>query len=151
METGKVRKIVGLDPASPLFRYRNVAGRLAENDARYVEIIHTAAGSLGFSSPIGTASFYPNGGRSQPGCGWDLSGACAHARAYFFFAESVYNDKGFFAYHCDNVREVRRGRCRVIEGTVKLGGEPGNLDLADGIYFLRTHSNSPFAKGLNSA
>lgn len=54
-------KIVGLDPASPLFKYDDVDGRLAETDASYVEVIHTCAGTLGFSKPIGMASFYPNG------------------------------------------------------------------------------------------
>ena len=144
---GTIRKIVGLDPAGVLFRYANVAGRLAEGDARYVEIIHTAAGSLGFSSPLGTASFYPNGGRSQPGCGWDLAGHCAHSRAFFFFAESLYTDTGFYAYQCESLRDVRRGRCHVLDGIVKLGGEPGNLHAAKGIYFLRTNRASPFAKG----
>lgn len=52
---------VGLDPASPRFDYNDVNGRLAESDASYVEVIHTCAGTLGFSQPIGMASFYPNG------------------------------------------------------------------------------------------
>lgn len=58
---GKVSKIVGLDPASPLFKYEDVDGRLAETDASYVEVIHTCAGTLGISKPIGHSSFYPNG------------------------------------------------------------------------------------------
>lgn len=57
----KVGRIVGLDPASPLFKYNNVEDRLAETDASYVEVIHTCAGTLGFSQPLGVASFYPNG------------------------------------------------------------------------------------------
>lgn len=52
-------KIVGLDPASPMFNYNDVDDRLAETDASYVEVIHTCAGTLGFSQPLGTASFYP--------------------------------------------------------------------------------------------
>lgn len=58
---GKVGKIVGLDPASPLFKYNDVNGRLAKTDASYVEVIHTCAGTLGLTEPIGMASFYPNG------------------------------------------------------------------------------------------
>lgn len=58
---GKVGKIIGLDPASPLFKYENVDERLAETDASYVEVIHTCAGTLGMSKPVGIASFYPNG------------------------------------------------------------------------------------------
>lgn len=33
----------------------------------YVEIMHTAGGSLGFGEPLGHADFFPNFGRSQPG------------------------------------------------------------------------------------
>lgn len=74
---GKVGKIIGLDPASPLFKYDDVDGRLAETDASYVEVIHTCAGTLGFSKPIGMASFFPNGGAAQPGCSrWDIVGVC---------------------------------------------------------------------------
>lgn len=56
---------MGLDPASPWFTHKDVDERLAETDASYVEVIHTSAGTLGFSQPIGMASFYPNGGKSQ--------------------------------------------------------------------------------------
>ena len=128
IKKGKVRKIVGLDPASPLFRYRDLTGRLAEKDAKYVEILHSCAGLLGFSVPLGTASFYPNGGRSQPGCGWDLFGGCAHGRAYEFFAESLYNENGFYAWHCDSFKALSKGKCQVVNGIVKLGGEPGNVE-----------------------
>lgn len=58
---GKVSKIVGLDPALPFFRYNDLNGRLTDTDADYVEVIHTSGGKLGFSKPIGKASFYPNG------------------------------------------------------------------------------------------
>lgn len=61
MVRGKLAKIVGLDPALPFFRYNDLDGRLAETDAFYVEVIHTCAGKLGFSKPIGMASFFPNG------------------------------------------------------------------------------------------
>lgn len=53
--TGKFGKIVGLDPALPLFKYDNVDDRLADADASYVEVIHTCAGFLGFSKPIGSS------------------------------------------------------------------------------------------------
>lgn len=58
---GKVGKIIGLDPASPFFKYEKVDERIAETDASYVEVIHTCAGTLGMSKPVGIASFYPNG------------------------------------------------------------------------------------------
>lgn len=45
-------------------------GRLGEDDAHFVDIIHTTAGYLGIKDPIGHVDFYPNGGvPPQPGCG----------------------------------------------------------------------------------
>lgn len=76
VQTGVLPKIIGLDPANPLFNYREPATRIAVGDALSVETIHTNAGTLGFSAPLGDATFYPNGGRSQPGCGIDLVGTC---------------------------------------------------------------------------
>lgn len=60
----KLKKIVGLDPAGPLFSNTG----LASNDAQVVESIHTNL-VLGIFSSIGTADFYPNAGSFlQPGC-----------------------------------------------------------------------------------
>lgn len=40
-----------------------------KTDADFVDIIHTAAGTLGYEKPLGHSDFYPNNGRaSQPGC-----------------------------------------------------------------------------------
>lgn len=127
VQNGKIRKIVALDPAAPLFNYNNPDERVAVGDAEIVESIHTNAGTLGFSHPIGDASFYPNGGRSQPGCGWDLTGACAHARSYYFLAESIKSDKAFRTYQCESFDQIRRGKCSIHNSRVALGGEPGNL------------------------
>lgn len=100
---------------------------MAVGDAEIVESIHTNAGLLGFTHPVGDASFYPNGGRSQPGCGWDLTGLCAHARSYKFLAESIISDEAFRAYQCVSFEEMRRGRCTVHNESITLGGEPGNM------------------------
>lgn len=44
-------------------------GSLDKSDAKFVDIIHTAAGTLGYMHPLGHCDFYPNNGRaSQPGC-----------------------------------------------------------------------------------
>lgn len=67
MTTGRLSKIVALDPALPLFGRSQSHERLDVSDAEYVEIVHTNAGYLGFTRPLGHASFYPNGGTSQPG------------------------------------------------------------------------------------
>lgn len=43
--------------------------RLDPGDAKFVDVIHTCGGALGFAKSIGTADYYPNGGTpSQPGC-----------------------------------------------------------------------------------
>lgn len=52
---GKPLAIIGLDPALPLFRLKNVDHRLHHNDAKYVQIIHTSGGYLGVKHPIGHA------------------------------------------------------------------------------------------------
>lgn len=45
VRTGRVPKIIGLDPANPLFSYNNPATRIAVGDALSVETIHTNAGN----------------------------------------------------------------------------------------------------------
>lgn len=119
-------KIVALDPASPLFSVDDPTTRVATGDADFVEIIHTNGGTLGITHPIGDASFYPNGGSSQPGCGWDIHGGCAHARAYYFLAESIASQTEFRSYQCRSFEQLRRGRCNTHNRRVQMGGEPGN-------------------------
>lgn len=122
--SGKVSKIVGLDPALPLFGYEDVENRLADTDADYVEVIHTCVGKLGYKRPIGHADFYPNSGFAQPGCGHDLFGSCSHARAVKYFMESV-SIPHFYAYECDTLENILSGNCNVVSRIVQMGGEPG--------------------------
>lgn len=124
MTKGKISKIVGLDPASPLFKNNDIDDRLDATDAHHVEVIHTSAGMLAFSRAIGTVDFYPNGGKSQPGCGWDISGACSHRRAYEFYLESIYNSE-FHAFECDSFDNLQKGNCSVVNKLQQMGGEPG--------------------------
>lgn len=44
VQSGKVPKIIGLDPANPLFSYGTPATRIAVGDGEAVETIHTNAG-----------------------------------------------------------------------------------------------------------
>lgn len=118
---------MGLDPAAPLFRYNDVNNRLAETDASYVEVMHTCAGRLGMTKPIGTASFYPNGGRRQPGCKMDLlkAGACSHIRACSYYIESIIRPE-FYALRCESYKKFITGNCELNNGIEPMGGEPGN-------------------------
>lgn len=107
---GQVSTIIGLDPAGPLFTINNIDNRIDPTDGKTVHIIHTNGGLLGFGSSIGHADYYPNGGRSQPGCGLDLAGTCAHSRAYMYLAES-FTHSGFISVLCDSYSNFSRGRC----------------------------------------
>uniref|UniRef100_A0A1B0D0W3 Uncharacterized protein n=1 Tax=Phlebotomus papatasi TaxID=29031 RepID=A0A1B0D0W3_PHLPP len=144
--TGRLGVIVGLDAALPLFSVDQPAQRLHNSDADYVESIHTNAGLLGFDQPLGDASFYPNFGRSQPGCGIDIAGNCAHSRAHQFFAESITSDRGFWARQCRNYNDILQENCVAAGIDQLMGGEPSNTN-ARGVFWLRTNSNSPFAVG----
>lgn len=128
MVSGRIGKIVGLDPAGPLFSFRNADSRLASTDAEYVETIHTNAGLLGIPDPIGDASFYPNGGSRQPGCGFDPFGICAHSRSIAYYLESIYNVEKYWAVKCESWRDMRRGRCHVNDESelTEMGGENPN-------------------------
>ena len=94
----KIERITGLDPAQPCFRDVNLTMKLHKSDASFVDVIHTngkllSQMGLGLPEPIGLTictyivicssgmtlktnkrftlghvDFYPNGGRSQPGC-----------------------------------------------------------------------------------
>lgn len=77
-----------VDPAGPLFSVRNPESRIDASDGVYVECIHTNGPTLGIGlglgAPICDADYFPNGGRSQPGCLFDT---CSHSRAVDFYGE----------------------------------------------------------------
>jgi pancreatic triacylglycerol lipase len=112
----------------------------------YVEIMHTAGGSLGFGLPLGQADFYPNFGRSQPGCGLDLTGSCAHGRAPIYFAESI-NSSGFKAQRCASPEEIKKNKCTTEDPDerIVMTPEPAHIGLS-GFFYVTTNSDSPFAK-----
>ncbi|XP_058797698.1 pancreatic triacylglycerol lipase-like isoform X2 [Phymastichus coffea] len=88
--SNKIGHVVGLDPAGPGFKSAGPGNGISSSDATMVEIIHTNAGHLGLSEPVGHADFYPNGGGlEQPGCGEDTNHYCAHDRAYIYYAEAL--------------------------------------------------------------
>ncbi|KAI5639761.1 lipase domain-containing protein [Phthorimaea operculella] len=133
---GRIARITGLDPAGPIFGGNSNA--LNADDAQYVEAIHTDGGALGIMDPIGQTNFYPNGGRSQPGC---LISTCSHSRVYELFAATVEFDH-LVGQSCDSLRDARRERCR---GNEYLN--MGNDDLGkrgNGLFGLKTGRRHPF-------
>jgi pancreatic triacylglycerol lipase len=142
---GRIQTIVGLDPADPLFSINTPNERLDVNDALYVEGIVTNGGGSGMFAPISQATFYPNGGQTQPGCD---SGQCSHSRAHHLFAESVRTTVGFWARRCISFAEIQAGTCTASGANMAMGGEPSNHGRgATGVYALTTNGNSPFAQG----
>lgn len=140
-----INTIVGLDPAGPLFNIHNRLERLDVTDARYVESIITNGGTLGMMEPMAGANFYPNGGQTQPGCGIDVVGNCAHGRAVAFFAESITSTRGFWSDPC-HFEELRDGLCTRDGVRARMGGEPSNFGInVAGVYHGETGRFSPFA------
>lgn len=136
---GRVSSIIGLDPAYPLFSYSDCSKRLCSSDANYVESIQTSGSLLGFLEPIGKAAFYPNGGKSQPGCGMDVAGSCAHSRSYQYYAEAVQRNS-FRTINCPDYKTAVKNKCGNAFGNVRMGTGYGN----SGVFYVPVNKNSPF-------
>lgn len=64
-----VGKIVGLDPAGPLYQFQEEDERLSPDDADLVVAIHSDAGAFGYVGSCADIDFFPNGATPpQPGC-----------------------------------------------------------------------------------
>lgn len=144
VQSGLVEVIYSLDPAGPLFSLESPDDRVDATDGVYVEVLHTNGGVLGFRQPIGQADFFPNFGRTQPGCGTDISGQCAHARAIFFYAESI--NTAFTSTECTSFEDIDNGICVPTGRTARMGGAWGNIGLT-GNYWLPVNEESPFSQG----
>ncbi|XP_015591504.2 inactive pancreatic lipase-related protein 1-like [Cephus cinctus] len=152
----KVGRITGLDAAYPLYMNTGADGHLTAADATFVDVIHTDGGIFGFLTPLGHADFYPNGGRPlQPGC---IAGnfismgvtrlvnqyiTCGHNRAWRLYAESVTNPTGFPASRCQRWRPEIPANCTWTPDAL-MGFAVDSR--TRGIYYLRTNSQSPFAR-----
>ncbi|KAI4500537.1 hypothetical protein M0802_004499 [Mischocyttarus mexicanus] len=148
--SGTIGRITGMDPARPGFEsssLNDLRVRLDSRDAKFVDIIHTCAGTLGFIRSIGHADFYPNGGTfRQPGCPIFSAQYCSHARAHDFMSESIINPLAFVAVQCNSWIEFKAGKCK-NNSTMVFMGENVNQD-ARGSFFLETNAQSPFGKGV---
>ncbi|XP_064552587.1 phospholipase A1-like [Drosophila montana] len=139
---GQVHTIIGLDPALPLFNYNKPNKRLSSDDAYYVESIQTNGGTLGFLKPIGKGAFYPNGGKSQPGCTLDVTGACSHGRSVTYYAEAVSEDN-FGTIKCGDYEAAVKKDCGSTYSSVRMGADT-NAYMVQGDFYVPVNSKAPF-------
>eukprot|EP00105_Crassostrea_gigas_P024959 XP_011445385.1 PREDICTED: pancreatic triacylglycerol lipase [Crassostrea gigas] len=111
---GKINRITGLDPASPLFEDTDFA--ISKESAKFVDIIHTDARPFGYGmkKPCGHLDVYVNGGRRQPGCTYNpkkpvrihalkratFSKACGHLKAVAYYVETARDNCKLRACKC---------------------------------------------------
>ena len=142
LTNGKVviPRIYALDPALPCFELPGCFSgfvTISKDDAAYVQIIHTNAGILGVRKSAGHVDFFPNGGHKQVGCEGLSDYSCHHARAYFFFQESVRNPRAFQAVRCNSLDDFKANRCYSITEHMGFGA---NIN-ARGEFYLRTQAD----------
>jgi len=146
----KIPRITGLDPALPLFGVEPDSGRLDPTDGDFVDVIHSAAGTLlesglAFTEPRGHVDFYPNTGKKQPGCGLDIAGSCSHSRCYEYYGESIHFNQ-FRAVKCDDdAWDDKFESCSSSKGEERMG--EWTPSTARGIYYLTTNNKAPWAQG----
>jgi len=144
VENGKIGTIVGLDPASPhsdMYKYRL---RLDNEDAEYVECIHSNTHKYGILEPICTADFYPNFGNIQPGCDGTTYDVCSHARAWEYFAESLSGK--FSGRQCKTVTSIYKQRS-CYGDVAQFGGINISRNRnSSGVYFFTTYDVAPYLR-----
>ncbi|XP_038067060.1 pancreatic lipase-related protein 2-like [Patiria miniata] len=145
-----IGRITGLDAAGPGFENTDAGCRLDRSDAKFVDVIHTSAnrlleGGAGIEQKIGHVDFYPNGGRSQPGCKWWMLG-CNHARSHAYFTQSLRDSCRFPAVPCETLSDFRSGKCRSCgrRGCPSMGYEAVRNRGSQGSYYLKTLGRSPY-------
>lgn len=166
-------RISALDPAGPFFEDTHPMVRVDPTDAKFVDVIHSNAGTLlsgsfGFIAPTGHIDFYPNGGRQQPGCPGlsaliggifgsnaldpTKEASCSHNRAIAFFTESIENTCGFTAFQCGSTGSYDKGECFKCEeqGCPQMGYYADKFKNR-GTYYLTTNDQSPFCGSLHFA
>ena len=153
-------KIVGLDPAGPLFDYHNhhFNLRLNKSDAKLVEVFHTNTLHLGFTDPIGHIDFYINGGGSQYWCHIPNSNlgfielillgssteatntiTCAHEYAHFFLKHLAINMVPCYATWKTTNRNLIEGSQSTIFYPGSL--EPNNIPFGKHYLYIRPNTS----------
>ncbi|CAI6349237.1 unnamed protein product [Macrosiphum euphorbiae] len=144
-KSGIIGRITGLDPAAPGYEIIPVhLPHLSKNDARFVDIIHTSGGTIGYHKSIGHADFFPNSGSApQPGC-FSLFKLldfmhCSHSRSYELYANSVYNS--LVAIKCPSWDDYKSNKCD--NNTLEFMGH-NTSPSARGNFFSKTGSTPPY-------
>lgn len=164
--------ITALDPTDSYFTGTNPIVRLSPDVAiRDVFVVHSNRDtllSLGLGTPdsVGTVDYWPNGGKTMPGCtdsivDWigdiidfiflDPEGvidnlSCSHVRGIEYWVESIlgYAKCPFIAYKCKDQGEFDSGKCEnACGGTGQctvLGLDAQNYPEAKGDFYFDTHS-----------
>lgn len=167
----KLKRISGLDPAGPLFGSREPRERLDKDDAELVDVIHTD-GWYGIEEAIGHQDYFPNGGKSQPGCGISFDifnigfgkrkrsvpelprilgidpveiAGCSHFRVVYFYAESIRRNCDFKSVPCDTYDNFQKNKCK-CDATLgcPIMGHDAHLNLHTGKFFLNTNKDKPY-------
>lgn len=157
-----ISRISGLDPAGWL--YENTEATLTKEDAKYVDVIHTNAGSItkfriGLNQSVGHVDFYPNGGTVQTGCpdapkiipyNYYEVITCSHYKATYLYIESLKNHTcKFISYQCKSWEEFTSGNCTkdISEDKKGLLGFYSNTVKGQGNQYLYTNAKSPYCRG----
>ena len=146
----KLGRITALDPAGPAFYNNDARIRVSRTDASFVDVLHTNGATsllegLGLVDAVGTADFYMNGGKDQPGCPDIL---CSHDRAFEYYVESVKQSCSYRSYRCepgDDCLSMNRD-CNSFWGRVfcKRAGYFSRKDHARGSYYTATTAEAPY-------
>ncbi|XP_045464875.1 phospholipase A1-like [Harmonia axyridis] len=146
----RLPRIIALDPAAPIFRFRPSTKRLNENDADAVIVIHSDIFGFGYPKRCGTIDFYPNGGFDQPGCRRKYSTVeeqkdaiwCSHRRCSDIFIESLKRPLAFMAMKCDSFENYQKHICDNNE-KVSIGDWETSKR---GSYYIKITVDLPFIK-----
>lgn len=149
-EGKRMGKIIGLDPAGPLFDVNDPTMRLNNDSAEYVECIHTGH-YLGIRASICQADFFVNRGSHQPGCtnflGTDIV-TCSHLRAVLYFTETLTNQEAFYGKICDDLKNVLSGSGCSNELGEFMGNDKNRERKVTGIFSVFViNKESPFGRG----
>ena len=141
----KVKKVIGLDAAGPVFDLKKSKDRLSPKSASYTECIHTGY-AFGIRDAICHADFYINGGAQQPGCGED-NVICSHSRVLDIYIESLAKPEAFYGARCENLDAAVQKSCS-DENQGAFLMSPQNVEKSlEGIFHVKTNSKSPFGRG----